>query len=727
MKKLLTILFLFCFAYSFGQTPYFFDRSSGVNTVIDIRGGAKLNWYNAYNISDTSLNGGLDTLGAQLHVRSGALQGLWIRDSVSTGGHQWRLLSFGDRTYWTLNGTSLYPNLTTYNVGIGTVTPTHKIDVVSGTGLLFFDGTRLGLYDAITRNNVLVGQLTGQSLSTTYTDAIFIGGSAGRFATGNYNVAIGTGALTNGNNGANTAVGYKSLYLTDSSDNTALGYLSGITNYGTRNVTIGSRSGNYQAAGSSAVNNTEIQTSSTVITGGTTGTFISSQSLSVGATYSLLLHFNGTAPEPYNSSGITDLYALAVITNANTLTLTNAANFTTQGTSTTTFTVYSKQNNSIAIGYNVQSTASNEIAIGNTSNTLLRVNNFIVDLTDVPTSGQALIWNGTAAVWDTITGGGGGSYSFVSPLINTAGIVTIQNALADGSTKGAATFNASDFNASGGGVVTLDYNNGQASDATHKGFLPAADFVTFAAKLSNITGYLSAGTNVTVTGSGTLGSPYVINSSSSGGITTLNTLTASTQFFAIGSTGTSPSWSVSGGNTHSLNLPTTSASNTGLVTPTLFNTWNAKQDLITGAITTVTTSNLTSNRAVISNGTGKIDVSTTTSTDLTNFVLAHTSQTLTDGATITMNCASGYLGKVTLGGNRTLAITNNTNGYDIVIEVIQDGTGNRTLTLPSSSLVPIGFGSGTTINLSTAGGAKDIIYGKYDGTNYFWTLVKSFQ
>jgi hypothetical protein len=43
---------------------------------------------------------------------------------------------------------------------------------------------------------------------------------------------------------------------------------------------------------------------------------------------------------------------------------------------------------------------------------------------------------------------------------------------------------------------------------------------------------------------------------------------------------------------------------------------NNKQATITGAATTITSSNLTSNRAVISNGAGKVDVSSTTSTEL---------------------------------------------------------------------------------------------------------------
>ena len=44
--------------------------------------------------------------------------------------------------------------------------------------------------------------------------------------------------------------------------------------------------------------------------------------------------------------------------------------------------------------------------------------------------------------------------------------------------------------------------------------------------------------------------------------------------------------------------------------------FNAKQDKITGAATTITASNLTANRAVISNSSGKVAVSAVTSTEL---------------------------------------------------------------------------------------------------------------
>lgn len=54
--------------------------------------------------------------------------------------------------------------------------------------------------------------------------------------------------------------------------------------------------------------------------------------------------------------------------------------------------------------------------------------------------------------------------------------------------------------------------------------------------------------------------------------------------------------------------------------------------------------------------------------------------TATDGATVTFNLANGNRQKVTLGGNRTLAISNASVGQAFIIDLIQDGTGSRTVT-----------------------------------------------
>lgn len=59
----------------------------------------------------------------------------------------------------------------------------------------------------------------------------------------------------------------------------------------------------------------------------------------------------------------------------------------------------------------------------------------------------------------------------------TAKTISLQNAAADGSAKGAAGFTAADFDAASG-IVSIDYTNGQAASASTKGFLTAADYVT---------------------------------------------------------------------------------------------------------------------------------------------------------------------------------------------------------------------------------------------------------
>lgn len=53
-----------------------------------------------------------------------------------------------------------------------------------------------------------------------------------------------------------------------------------------------------------------------------------------------------------------------------------------------------------------------------------------------------------------------------------------------------------------------------------------------------------------------------------------------------------------------------------LVTDTQINTWNAKQDAITGAASTITNNNLTAGRVLVSNSNGKVDTSSITTTKL---------------------------------------------------------------------------------------------------------------
>lgn len=75
----------------------------------------------------------------------------------------------------------------------------------------------------------------------------------------------------------------------------------------------------------------------------------------------------------------------------------------------------------------------------------------------------------------------------------------IDNAAANGTTKGAATFSANDFNDDGSGLISLDYVNGQSASASTKGYLTPADWSIFNAKQDNIIKLVKAGSNQTTT------------------------------------------------------------------------------------------------------------------------------------------------------------------------------------------------------------------------------------
>lgn len=80
-------------------------------------------------------------------------------------------------------------------------------------------------------------------------------------------------------------------------------------------------------------------------------------------------------------------------------------------------------------------------------------------------------------------------------------------------------------------------------------------------------------------------------------------------------------------------------------------------------------------------------------------------QTATDGATVTFDLGNGGYRKhkVTLGGARTLAISNGIVGQVFIIDLIQDGTGSRTVTWFST----IKWAGGTLPTLTTTANKID--------------------
>lgn len=114
----------------------------------------------------------------------------------------------------------------------------------------------------------------------------------------------------------------------------------------------------------------------------------------------------------------------------------------------------------------------------------------------------------------TITGSGtsGSPYVISSTDTSNPGTVTSFSFTNGGGFTGVVT------NGSSTPVLSLTL---QSASGTQNGQLTATDWATFNSKLSNITGLIEEGSNVTITGSGTSADPYVINSTASGGGSTL--------------------------------------------------------------------------------------------------------------------------------------------------------------------------------------------------------------
>lgn len=107
-------------------------------------------------------------------------------------------------------------------------------------------------------------------------------------------------------------------------------------------------------------------------------------------------------------------------------------------------------------------------------------------------------------------------------------------------------------------------------------------------------------------------------------------------------------------------------------------------------------------------GTGEVKHTTATYQDLV---------AATDGVTVTFDVSDGNIQTVTLGGNRTLAISNAKVGQVFMLRLQQDGTGSRTVTW----FTTIKWAGGSAPTLTTTASKADILgflvtsAGNYDG------------
>ena len=94
-------------------------------------------------------------------------------------------------------------------------------------------------------------------------------------------------------------------------------------------------------------------------------------------------------------------------------------------------------------------------------------------------------------------------------------------------------------------------------------------------------------------------------------------------------------------------------------------------------------------------------------------------QILTDGATINWDTSLGSVATVTLGGNRIIAAPTNLKIGSYILHIIQDGSGNRTVTWNSVFKWP----AGVAPVLTTTGNRRDLFSFVCDGTNLYGSYL----
>ena len=205
----------------------------------------------------------------------------------------------------------------------------------------------------------------------------------------------------------------------------------------------------------------------------------------------------------------------------------------------------------------------------------------------------------------------------------------------------------------------------------------------------------------TVTGSSLLGSVVSVSANITGG----NILTGG----LISATG-----NITGGNILTAGLVSMTGSSQAASYSASGNITGG--NIVTGGLVTATGNITGGNLLITSNIQG---ISTSSSVGILNY--KDIVYTLTYASTITPDVSNGQIQQVTLTGNVTWNAFGGTPqaGQSMLVKLIQDGTGGRTLTSTMKW-------AGGTKTLSTAAGAVDIAAVFYDGTNYYASLTLAY-
>lgn len=91
------------------------------------------------------------------------------------------------------------------------------------------------------------------------------------------------------------------------------------------------------------------------------------------------------------------------------------------------------------------------------------------------------------------------------------------------------------------------------------------------------------------------------------------------------------------------------------------------------------------------------------------------------GAAITVNFANGDRQLVTISANTTLSWSNAIQGQCLILRLVENGTGNFTITLPSGK-----WPNGSAGTFTTTPNAINLLAVYFDGANYLYQLQPGF-
>jgi hypothetical protein len=367
-------------------------------------------------------------------------------------------------------------------------------------------------------------------------------------------------------------------------------------------------------------------------------------------------------------------------------------------------------------GTGLNTVTSNQLLLGAAGNTITQLANGSAGLCLVSNgAGSAPSFQSCSGVGGSVTDVNGLSGSVTIANATTGGsTITINNAAADGATKGLAAFNATNFTAAAGVINTV-----QNISTTSSPSFASINLTTALTVGNGGTGSTTAGGARTNLGAAASGANSDITSLS--GLTTaLSTGQGGTGATTAGGARTNLGAAASGANSDITSLSglttalTVSQGGTGLASVT------ANQILIGGAANTITQlANGSSGQCLVSNGVG----SAPTFQTCTGAGGVSTLDTLT-GA-ITLANSSGAAGTITIdnakadGSTKGIAAFNSTNftAAGGVINTIQGIATTSTPTFASitlSSALTVGNGgTGST----TAGGARTNLGAAASGAN----------